>query len=306
MRRISTFVLLLGLAANASLANAHHVTGPPPRQGGDLDAERGALGVDASSTSVGLANGERVDYMTLAASALLRLGSLTLGMRMPLHHVTASDPRTGPGDLTLRTAYDLVRKDRFRLSAKLALQLPTGNAERFLGYGSAAILPTLRATLQIGDIGALFVRGGGVFDAVDTRSVDPIDQRVGSELRGAMGAHLPLKRWRATTEIFAALPTSGEGKLLLFSPGATYDVNRNLQVGLYAQLPLLSERAFDWRAGASCTYRWGKASESASGGDLGPPAVGPVAELGGRRTSLAESGRAVPLRCGPPLSSGDR
>jgi hypothetical protein len=85
---------------------------------------------------------------------------------------TASISATGPGDLLLRTKYNLIRHGASGVTLGVEGRLPTGNDQNLLGTGRAAIKPLLIGSLERdrvtfhGDVGYSV---GGRSDEVDWR-----------------------------------------------------------------------------------------------------------------------------------------
>ena len=251
--------VVLAMLVHSEAAWAHHVGGPPPRQGGELDGDVAAVGVDTSMGSVQLVESETVQFSTLAVSTVVRLFGVSFGTRVPFHRITGEHAASGLGDMSLRAGYEVQVGAQLRAQGSVDIQLPTGESGKYLGYGSAAVLGTLGGSYRPDEQFSVTARVGMVLDPRSGDSMlssDPAYNRVGSEFRTAVGGVIHLGEYEFGSECVLAEPLSGPGTLVLAVPSARLPINHHMNLGLYSQIPIYNQRAVDWRLGLRWSYQW--------------------------------------------------
>ncbi|HUH02830.1 MAG TPA: transporter [Kofleriaceae bacterium] len=259
--RITQVIGIMVALANASPAIADHFVGAPAPERTvtrSLGPET-SVNVEASTTSFTEGDFEGT-FCTLAARGEYRWRSLGFHLRVPVHTLSMNDRdrATGLGDVVVGATWIGLRRPRLSVGVGVDGYLPSGDSEQGLGQGNVAAGITAHAAMTLPRGSRLTATLGALAgDAAEGEALF-VEQRADAELRAGLGLSMQLERVRfggRTNAVLPLAPGAARGAFMLTAgPALAIDLTRRLWADVFADLPLLSDRRFDWQAGISIGY----------------------------------------------------
>jgi hypothetical protein len=247
--------------AHASPASADHFVGAPApaRTVTRSLGPETSVNVEASTTS--FAEGDfQGTFWTFAVRGEYGWRSLGAHVRVPVHTLSMNDRdrATGIGDVVVGATWLGLRRPRLSVGVGIDGYLPSGDSEKGLGLGTLAGGLTAHAALKLPRRWRLTTTLGALAGGAAEGEVLFVEQRAEAELRAGVGLSVQLERvglGARTKAVLPLAPGAARGAFMLTAgPSVAIDLTRRLWADVSAELPLSSDRRFDWQAGVSIGY----------------------------------------------------
>lgn len=255
--------LVIGLAHVSPAAANHFVGAPAPERTTTRSLDPAtSVNVEASTTSFTEGDFEGT-FWTFAARGEYRWRSLGIHVRVPVHTLSMNDRdrATGLGDVVVGATWIGWRRPGLTLGVGVSGYVPSGDSQMGLGQGNLAAGIDAHAAAELRESLELTATVGGVAGGAAEGDALFVEQRADAELRAGFGLSWQVKRVRLgarTSAILPLAPSAARGSLMVAAgPSVALEISRHLWVDVSAELPLLSDRRFDWQAGASIGYAFG-------------------------------------------------
>lgn len=280
--KITQVIGIVVALAYASPARADHFVGAPAPERTvtrSLGPET-SVNVEASTTSFAESDLQGT-FWTLAVRGEYGWRSLGVRIRVPVHTLSMNDRdrATGIGDVVVGATWLGLRRPRLSLGVGLDAYVPSGDSKHGLGQGTAAVGLTSYAAKTLPLDARLIATVGALAGGSAEGEALFVEQRAEAELRAGVGLSVRLERVRLgarTNAVLPLAPAAARGAFMLTAgPSAAIDLTRRLWADVSAELPLLSDRRFDWQAGISIGYVFGPGDP-----DTRPTTARPGASLG--------------------------
>jgi hypothetical protein len=245
-----------------SPAYAGHAAGAPAPQRSFASAAEPAtsMSLELSSSSFDL-DGTSGTFWTATARGDYWRGPLGVHLRAPVHTLSMDDRTraTGIGDVMAGATWVVPAGDSYAIGLGADLYLPTGDSDSGLGAGTFAVGPNVRATAGLSPALQLHGTAGALINTSAGETTLFVDQRADAELRFGAALAWQTGRLRLAAQSRAGVPLAPvetRGSLYLAAgPSAAIDLGHHAWLDAFAELPLRSERQFDWRIGLAFGYR---------------------------------------------------
>jgi hypothetical protein len=249
----------MGVAAAGRSASAHHPVGETFAGHAQTTSQAGSEVEVAHFTLEGITG----TYLTVAPLAeFAPVPWFALSGRLPLHHLwlEGDEETTGLGDLDLACKLRLAATEAFLVAGGLAAELPTGDADDGLGSGHVELSPFVTGAAHSGDwmlhgtMAALFSLSGGEHH----EHINFVSPHADQELRYHLGIARALgERWSANLVVAGATVLAAEDRgttFLTVAPQIGWTPPSAWRVWASVELPVTSDKRFDWKAIASARY----------------------------------------------------